>query len=76
MQLKWHKRRCVKCERLKLTCEFHKKERVCERCKCEITYPVDLIRKQVLIYGSKQRVAEKLEIDLDIVERICDGRIR
>jgi hypothetical protein len=75
MKLKWKKKRCSRCERLKLVDEFRGRDMICVSCREREVYPVGLILQQVLLCGSKERVAKALEIDLEIVERICKGEI-
>lgn len=76
MKLTWKKRRCSKCERLKLVGEFKDKDMICVSCRERAVYPVSLILQQVLLTGSMERVARTLEVDLDVVQKICKGEIK
>ena len=76
MKLTWKKRRCSRCERLKLVNEFDERDMICVSCREHQIYPVGLILQQVLLTGSKERVARALEIDIEIIQKICKGEIK
>lgn len=71
MKMKWTKKRCSRCERLILVKEFPKGSSICTECLKHPVYPIEFIRKQVLIHGNVKRVAKMLELDVEIIRQIC-----